>query len=205
MSPFIAETPQIKRAVEIINQINDQKFDLLLQRISQRIHLRVESSFKGDEIEKLEKSLNLTNDHIRLVIDILEFIYLQAAYELIKQPNLLQDHLLNLNLNENKSKAIAESWKENGRTIIDNIKQTRTQLGPNRLQIIKWRLNLQLATNTKTKQKIPTSLFEFTINKDSHDNNINVDKVKVEFDRESLFKFYENLELIQRQLDHLSA
>lgn len=193
---FIVETVKIKKAVGIINELEDKKFPLLIQRIVQKLH-DSESSFKEDEFEKLEKSFQLANEDIHLVIDILEFIYLQAAYELIKS-NVLHQHLVKLNFNEEKASTIAELWKENGKDIIDKIRQTKT-IATNRLLNIKWRLNMNLASDMKTRQKNPMAMFEFKLDNPSNPS------VQVEFTKEELYEFYSKLEVIQQQIDALNG
>jgi hypothetical protein len=194
-SEFIGETEQIKKAVELINSIENEKIPLLLQRIALKAHSTKEASFKQEEIEKLEKSLNLSNKDILLVIDILEFIFLQAAYELIK-PAQLESQLSKLNFTEEKLNSICSVWRENGKEIIENIRQIKT-ISFNRLTNIKWRLNLQLASDLKTKQKLPNAIFEFNLSDNSN--------VQVEFSKDELYDFFSKLEVIQKQIDALSS
>lgn len=193
---FIVETVKIKKAIGIINEIDDKKFPLLIQRIVQKLH-NSESSFKEDEFEKLEKSFQITNEDCHLVIDILEFIYLQAAYELIKS-NVLHVHLVKLNLTEEKASTIAELWQENGKEIIEKIRQTKT-ISTNRLLNIKWRLNMNLASDMKTRQKHPMAMFEFKLEDPANPS------VQVEFTKEELYEFYGKLEVIQQQIDALNS
>jgi hypothetical protein len=202
---FIVETAQIKKAIEIINQLEDDKFPLLLQRITQKLHLNNEFSFRADELEKLEKSFDLTTDNCQLVIDILEFIYLQAAYELIKA-GALQKNLLKLNLTLEKANAIAELWKENGTDIIEKIRMNKT-ITHSYLKDLKWRLDLNLATELKTKQKNPVALFEFKLGNDcSFANKEQGDQLfQIEFSKEQLYDFYAKLEIIQKQIDSLNG
>lgn len=199
-SDFVVETEQIKKAIGIINTIEVEKFPLLLQRIALKIHSTIEASFKPDEIEKLEKSLELSNESVLLIIDILEFIYLQAAYELIKAGNL-QIQLVKIKLNEDKANAIAEIWKENGKDIIEKIRQS-TSIFSIRLKNIKWRLNLQLASDLKTKQKSPNALFEFNL---GDSTGAKEQSVQIEFSKDQLYDFFTKLETIQKQIDALSG
>lgn len=197
---FIAETPQIKKAVEIINGIENDKFPLILQRIALKIHSSSESSFKQEEIEKLEKTFDLNNESILSIIDLLEFIFLQAAYELIK-PAKLQAELLKIQLTEDKVNAICELWKENGKDIIEKIRQNKT-ISSTKLKDIKWRFNLQLATDLKTKQRAPNAILEFDV---SSADKCNEKNVQVEFSRDQLYDFLLKLETIQKQIDSLNG
>ena len=196
---FITETVQIQKAVELINGIENERFLLLIQRILLKLHSNYESSFKQDELEKLEKSLNLSRESIQLVIDILEFIFLQAAYELVK-PAFLQTSMVKIKLNEEKSNSIAEVWKENGKDILEKIRQHKT-ISNQRLQTIKWRLNLNLATDCKTKQKNPTTLFQFNVGHASSSSQ----SFHVELDKDQLFELFSKIEQIQIQVDALNG
>ena len=145
--------------------------------------------------------MEVNDENINQIIEILEFILLQAAYHIIK-PNNLLNQLLKINVNEDKSNLIAEIWKINGKEIIDKIRQSKT-ISFNKLKNINWRLNLQMATNLKSKQKIPNALFSFQVQDSLAKNN---DKsVLVEFDREGLYDLLNNLETIQKQIDALNG
>ena len=196
---FIVETFQITKAIELINNIETDRFMLLIQRIVSKLHSIVEYSFKPEELEKLEKSFGLTNENINLVIDILEFIFLQAAYEIAK-PAYLLSSLIKIKLSEEKSNCIVELWKENAKDILEKIRQNKT-ISNQRLKTIKWRLSLNLATDYKTKQKNPTALFDFNIS-----SQIKGDQsVQVEFNKEQLYDFFSKLEQIQMQVDALNG
>ncbi|RNA22067.1 COMM domain-containing 10-like [Brachionus plicatilis] len=199
-SEFIVETEQIKKAVQLINEIGTEKFPLLLQRIALKIHSATEVSFKQEEIEKLEKSLELSNENVLLVIEILEFIFLQSTYEVIKAQNLAVN-LAKISLNEDKVTAIAEAWKEHGKEIIEKIRQNKAVFS-RRLLNVKWRLNIQMANSMQTKQKTPNALFEFNISGSSAQPED--DTVQVEFNKEQLYDFFLKLETIQKQIDTLS-
>ena len=196
---FIVETVQITKAVGLINNIETDRFLLLIQRIISKLHSTNELSFKQDELEKLEKSFDLSNENVNLIIDILEFIFLQAAYEIAKPAYLLAS-LIKIKLSEEKSNCIAEYWKENAKDILEKIRQHKT-ISNHRLKSIKWRLNLNLASDFKTKQKNPTALFEFNI-----DNlNRKDESIQVEFNKEQLYDFFTKLEQIQEQIDALNG
>ena len=199
---FIVDTPQVRKAIEIINKIENEKFPLLLQRIAQKLHTSTESSFKQEEMEKLEASLELSNENLLAAIDLLEFIYLQSAYELVK-PAVLEANLSKLSFEADKLIAIVSQWKENGKEIIERIRASRT-IYYQRLKSINWRLNLQLATNNRTKMKNPNAILEFNISAQANTNLAADQKVQVEYNRDQLYDFFLKLEGIQRQLDGLN-
>jgi COMM domain containing 10 len=193
---LITETAQIKQAIELINTLDNAKFNGILQRIIQNVHTSYESYFTDDELIKLEVSLELTRDNIIIVINIIEFILLQSVYELVKA-SFLVNELQNLRLNEEKSLIFGTLWKEHGKEMIERIKQSKT-ITHNRLEDIKWRLSIQLASDLKTKQKLSNALVNFSIKGEKNEDFL------VEFTKEELFEFYANLELIQKQIDALN-
>ena len=197
---FIVETVQIKKAIELINQLSNDTFPLLLQRVALKIHSNVDASFKSDEMEKLEKTLGLSNEATLLVVEILEFIFLQAAYELIK-PIKLKAELAKISLAEEKINMICELWLENGKDIIDKIRKSK-HMAARRLTNIKWRLNLQLATDSKTKQKAPNAIFEFNVSESATQKQ---QTFQLEFSKDHLYDFMLNLETIQKQIDELNG
>lgn len=194
---LITETPQIKRAIELINKFDNAKLSGILQRIIQNIHTSAESYFSDEELTKLEASLELTRENLTLVINIIEFILLQSVYELVKA-SFLVNELQNLRLDEEKSLIFGNLWKENGKDMIERIKQAKT-ISLNRLEDIKWRLNIQLASDLKTKQKLSNALVNFSIKGEQNEDII------VEFNKDELFEFYASLELIQKQIDALNS
>jgi hypothetical protein len=198
---FIVETEQIKKAIKFINNIDTSKFRLLIQRIVQKLHLANETYFKEEEIEKLEKSFELTAENINLIINFIEFVFLQSAYFTIK-PNQLEGKLSNLKLDEDKSLLIIEFWKENAKDIVDKLRETKS-ISHKKLIDIRWRLNLQLASDLKAKQKLTNALIEFQVDKDSSDDT--KENVIVEFTRDELYDFFLKLDIIQKQLDNLNA
>ena len=205
---FIVETEQIKTAIKFINGIENTKFRLLIQRIVQKLHLANDAYFKEEEIEKLENSLELSKENINLLISFIEFVFLQSAYFTIK-PNHLETQLSNLKLDEEKSALVIEFWKENAKEIVDRIRETKS-ISHKRLADIRWRLSLQLASDSKSKQKLTNALIEFQINSDSNSsedkkNDSKKENVIVEFTRDELYDLFLKLDIIQKQLDNLSA
>ena len=189
-SQFIVETEQIKKAIRFINGIENSKFRLLIQRIVQKLHLKTETYFKDEEIEKLEKSFELSAENINLIISFIEFVFLQSAYFTIK-PNHLEVKLSNLKLDEEKSLLIIEFWKENAKDIVDKIRETKS-ISHKKLIDIRWRLNLQLASDLKAKQKLTNALIEFQVDKE--DSSDSKENVIVEFTRDELYEFFLKLD-----------
>ncbi|XP_072037978.1 COMM domain-containing protein 10-like [Amphiura filiformis] len=200
MALMFTETASIKRAVSLINDIDASKFPRLLSRILQKLHLRDERSFTEDEEEKLEGALGIEGRDLQLVLETTAFILEQAAYHIAK-PTVLSQQLQNIGLAEDKVAVFVKAWTSSGKGVVEKLRQ-RT-LAPNQLEEVNWRLNLQMAQSSKTKMKKPNAMFEFVVNGETDDKE-QQKKVRMEFNHEELYEFYNQLESIQGQLDSLS-
>ena len=94
----------------------------------------------------------------------------------------------------------AEVWKENGKDILEKIRLHKT-ISNQRLHTIKCRLNLNLATDFKTKQKNTITLFQFNV---GHATNSR-QSFHVELDKDQLFELFSKIEQIQIQVDALNG
>ena len=198
---FIVETPQISKSIALLNRIEDlAKLRLLLQRIIQKLHLTNEQYFKEEELTKLESSFEIKSEELASIIDIIEFIYLQSAYTLIKT-NVLHQELQRLNLNNDTSILFCEIWKDNYKEIVEKFRETRT-ISYKKLVDIKWKLQIQLASDAKSRQKSTNALIEFNV---SNNSDKTKDNFLVEFTKDELYDFYLKLETIQKQIDNLNA
>ncbi|XP_060592294.1 COMM domain-containing protein 10-like [Ruditapes philippinarum] len=121
-----------------------------------------------------------------------------SAYHIAK-PAALSQQLSQLGMDQEKVDAIVESWTTNGREVIQNLRQ-RT-LMPNQFTDINWRLNLQMAQSTETKQKLPNAMFELGVHREGQEDK---EKIRMEFTHDELYQFYNQLETIQKQIDGLS-
>lgn len=189
-------TPSLKKAAGLINGLDAGRFGKILGRIIPQLHLKEESAFSPEEIEKLPAALKLEPKDVELVLDTATFILQQAAYHLAK-PAVLGQQLQKIGLEEDKIQIFVGTWSSQGKAVVEKL-QSRT-FYPKQLEEVKWRLNLQIAQASRTKMKLPNALFEFSV-QDGEEK----DKVRVEFTHEELYKFYEKLETIQSQLDSLS-
>jgi hypothetical protein len=180
----------------LINGLEAGRFGVILGRILPKLHLKEESAFTPEEVEKLPAALKLEPKDVELVLDTSTFILQQTAYHLAK-PAVLGQQLQKIGLEEDKIEVFVGAWSTQGKAVVEKL-QSRT-FYPKQLEEVKWRLNLQLAQSTRTKMKLPNALFELSVT-----DGEKKDKVRLEFTHEELYKFYEKLETIQSQLDSLS-
>ncbi|GFO13581.1 comm domain-containing protein 10-like [Plakobranchus ocellatus] len=157
-------SPSIKKAVILINEMDVNRFPLLLSRILQKLHLKEERTFTEDEEEKLQVAFNISSNDLDLVLETLEFMLQQAAYHTAK-PAVLGEQLKQLDMNDEKVDKIVEAWTNGARNLVQKLKERTVH--PNQLEEVKWRLNLQMAQANQSKLKRPNAQFQLGIRNDS--------------------------------------
>ncbi|XP_065910643.1 COMM domain-containing protein 10-like [Dysidea avara] len=196
MAELFQATASVKRAVMLINDMDPGKFPRLLSRVLQKLHLKDERAFSTEEEQKLQAALELEAKDLELVLDTIAFILEQAAYHLAK-PSLLGQQLKEAGLNEDKVTIFVQGWTGYGKGVVEKL-QNRT-FYPKQLEKVNWQMGLQMAQAASTKMKVPNALFELVV----HDKE-QTDSILLDFTHEELYKFYQQLEVVQTQLDSLS-
>nr|XP_030725693.1 COMM domain-containing protein 10 isoform X5 [Globicephala melas] len=224
---ILRESPSMKKAVSLINEIDIGRFPRLLTRILQKLHLKAENSFSEEEEEKLQAAFSLERQDLHLVLETISFILEQAVYYNVK-PAALQQQLENIHLRQDKAEAFVSAWSSMGQETIEKFRQRI--LAPHKLQTVGWQLNLQMAHSAQAKLKSPQAVLQLGVsNEDSKIKTVSpgyswaiwmhpfqlgelpgnlprksLKKVLVEFSHKELFDFYNKLETIQAQLDSLT-
>ncbi|CAG5118624.1 unnamed protein product [Candidula unifasciata] len=198
MAAMFAASASLKKAVALINELDINRFPLLLSKILQKLHVQEERTFSEEEEEKLQSAFSMSSSDLELVLQTLEFILQQAAYHTAK-PAVLGDQLRQLDLHEDKVNKIVEAWTAGARDLVQKLRERTVH--PNQLEDVQWRLNLQVAQSTQTKMKLTNAFFQFGVRNEDTKKKENI---RLEFTHEELYKFYNQLETIQKQLDSLS-
>lgn len=195
---LIPETESVRKAVSLFNTIDTGKFSRLLSRIIQKLHLKSESTFTEEEEEKLQAAFSVEKQDLHLILETITFILEQAVYHNLK-PAVLQQQLEHCQVDHDKAEVFATAWAAAGPETVEKFRQRI--LSPQKLEMVGWQLNLQMAQSTQAKQKSPQAVLELGV---SNEDSKAVEKVFVEFSHEELFEFYNKLETIQAQLDSLT-
>mmetsp|Transcript_10864 Transcript_10864/g.11283 ORF Transcript_10864/g.11283 Transcript_10864/m.11283 type:complete len:198 (+) Transcript_10864:15-608(+) len=187
------------QAVEVINNLVEEKFPLLLSRIFVKLHLKNERLFSVAEETQLLTVFDLTQENLSLILDSCCYIFEQAAFQGIG-PEALYEQLLGAGLNETHAKSIGRIWANERAEFVNKLKQ-RT-LGSSVLIGTDYHLNVLVGESNLTKLQNPTALFEFTLSTQTEGET---EKTAIEFSHSELFSFFKDLERIQGQLDSLSS
>ncbi|XP_043103948.1 COMM domain-containing protein 10 [Puntigrus tetrazona] len=199
MSSIIPETQSIKEAVIHINSIDINKFSRLLSRILQKLHLKEERSFSEEEEEKLQSALSLEKQTLHLLLETLSFILEQAVYHNLK-PASLRQQLENLSVQTEKAQVFAQVWAAAAPEVLEKIR-----LGifaPKKLDVVGWQLNLQMSSSSRSRLKAPHAVLNLGLR--TEDDSESLQDVFVELNHQDLLDFYNQMEMIQTQLDSLS-
>ncbi|XP_059999431.1 COMM domain-containing protein 10 isoform X5 [Lagenorhynchus albirostris] len=162
---ILRESPSMKKAVSLINEIDIGRFPRLLTRILQKLHLKAENSFSEEEEEKLQAAFSLERQDLHLVLETISFILEQAVYYNVK-PAALQQQLENIHLRQDKAEAFVSAWSSMGQETIEKFRQRI--LAPHKLETVGWQLNLQMAHSAQAKLKSPQAVLQLGVsNEDS--------------------------------------
>ncbi|KAG8191724.1 hypothetical protein JTE90_008788 [Oedothorax gibbosus] len=194
-TPIFVKSGRIQKAVALINDLDSSKFPLLITRILQKFHLK-EEVFTKEESSKLEVSLSVDQEQLKLILQTLTFIFQQAAYHMAK-PAVLSQQLLLIDINEEKVSTIVQAWVANAKNVIENLK--KKTIAPKQLEDVNWELRLELAQSSLSKLKTPLGLLELTLGTGEG----NSEKLQMEFSHKELYSLYNQLEVVQSQLDAL--
>ncbi|XP_013850496.2 COMM domain-containing protein 10 isoform X6 [Sus scrofa] len=162
---ILRESPSMKKAVLLINEIDIGRFPRLLTRILQKLHLKAENSFSEEEEEKLQAAFSLEKQDLHLVLETISFILEQAVYHNVK-PAVLQQQLENIHLGQDKAEAFVSAWSSMGQETIEKFRQRI--IAPHKLETVGWQLNLQMAHSAQAKLKSPQAVLQLGVsNEDS--------------------------------------
>lgn len=162
---ILRESPSMKKAVSLINEIDIGRFPRLLTRILQKLHLKAENSFSEEEEEKLQAAFSLEKQDLHLVLETISFILEQAVYHNVK-PAVLQQQLENIHLGQDKAEAFVSAWSSMGQETIEKFRQRI--IAPHKLETVGWQLNLQMAHSAQAKLKSPQAVLQLGVsNEDS--------------------------------------
>ena len=201
---------KFRKAAEVSNLIPIDKFQLLLARIAKKLHLRNIRFFSAEEESQLCNLFGLTEINLDLVLNACSYIFEQAAFT-GTGPEPLYALLLDAGFDEVHGKAVGRLWANECSDYVSKLKGR--SLGAAQLVDTDYHLNLNISANTLQRLQEPTAIFELSITDPSkptkealgmNEAEAQVTKLGLEFDHAELYAFFNELELVQQQLDKLS-
>ncbi|XP_030751713.1 uncharacterized protein LOC115879165 [Sitophilus oryzae] len=190
---WITLNPRLKEGINLINNLNNTKFELLLTHISTS---DTDELFTENELKKLQDTLKLNESELQLLLQSISYLFKQSNKVILK-PTDLQKQLIDiLGVEEQKSEIFIKEWTN----------QTNKDLGSfeNRYDVknISWQINLQTASNFGNRQAKPNARIQLDLSKVTE--NDKDEKVILEMGEDGLHQLYNTLETIQLRLDNMS-
>ncbi|XP_076297872.1 COMM domain containing 10 protein valette [Lasioglossum baleicum] len=196
MATWITMTPRLEQGLNIVNQIDNSKLRLLINRICQTLQSGIAAKiFSDEEEEKLLVSLDLNKDDLVILLEAITTLYKQAACNIIKAQSMEIVLKGIFKTDDKKIQIFLNAWIAYGKGIIDNFRQQ--SIFPVQVKDIDWSLNIQAASSAIKKDVRPMALLQLNLTGEQQS------KLTVEFDKKELIDLYQNLEKIQSQLDVL--
>ncbi|XP_014244390.1 COMM domain-containing protein 10 [Cimex lectularius] len=196
---WISLTPNIQQGVEIINNVDSKKYQLLLQRVVQEMLINQDSykPFTDEEEEKLLASLSLDRKELELLIYTSIIILNQAVYSL-PSPDILHAGLINsLRLDEEKALVFVTVLKTNSKKLYLKLKQK--SIYSRKLEDVSWLVNIEIASHNEKEKFTPKAILQFKLKDPQGPSSITVDANET-----SLMELFKSLEQIQESLDALA-
>ncbi|XP_054288133.1 COMM domain-containing protein 10 [Macrosteles quadrilineatus] len=196
MASFFSSSipPGLQSGVGVINNIDSQKFPLILNRVSQCIQNNSDDlkPFSKDEEDKLVSTLGITPKELKLVLDCSTLILKQAAFNITK-PAILQQQLTHhLKLDEDKAGAFVSIWTNQAKNIVGTLKQKSTH--PNQVEGVTWLLDAAVGSSDGPVLE-PRAVVELKLKDSGH--------LRLDLNQQQMLALYETLEAVQSQLDTL--
>lgn len=166
----------------------------MLTRIFNAVQNNIDEPFSQEELQKLEKSLKLSDTQLKTMLDGLLHITKRSEYFLMK-PSVLQEELIEtLQFNSDKAEIFVKLWTENLKLNFDNFQERC------KLKNFAWELNIEAATDNNIKLTNPVSLLQLQL-EDGQEKSKNI---TVEMNEEQLLDLYNQIEHIQSTLDNIN-
>eukprot|EP00808_Paulinella_micropora_P025906 g30397.t1 len=194
-------TKRFGQAVTLINQTDEKKLPLLVSRVLQEMTVNPEAEkLFTDEVEQsLQNAFAFSHEQLDTLVSASVYIFEQAAYKTVSASKL-KAGLETAGMKASAAMAFAQIWNEKKAAYVATLK-SKSFGAPQKLDSVKWSLQLALGDSAITKTKHLKGVLQLGLKNEQEGSEENV---ILEFSQSQLEDLYENLELIQKQLDTLS-
>lgn len=141
-------------------------------------------------LQKIDHS-QFSQQEFSLLLKTLTFILKRAVNFIMKPTKLQQDLREKLKLDQQKTEIFLKYWRQLTKPILDNLGDTSIQLND-----VSWELKVQLSSSAQQKEKCVIGCLTL-------ETNVKEDPILLEMTRGECFKFYEELEKVQEEIDLL--
>ncbi|XP_068622744.1 COMM domain-containing protein 10 [Battus philenor] len=186
-------TNVIQKGIQIINRLEDAKFEPFLKRIITKLRLQDVDIFTEEEKNKLLIIFKI--DESALLIAIKTIIYLhKRLLKFIFMPVDLQSDLMEVGFNKEKAEYIVKIWSSEISNTLNELVSKSKDKHDGETQNFSWKLNAELSSDIQKKCKIPKVYLFISENNKGQD---------IELTHSDLYTMFIQLESVQNELDNL--
>ena len=219
---------KLANAVSIINRIESSKLSTIVSRVLANNTNNLSVLFEEREIEKLLKIFGIKEQELVSLVQALHFVFMQAAFERNFKP--IEANLKAHGIKAEQLACLQEIWTESGGDYVNKVKDKPISIEKS-LSEISWNLTVPYKeSNLPVIQKIdllpesekpniitegvfsedarnPVAIVNFEIKQndtsDASQSRGSTKTVSVQMTKSNVQKFFEQLEIIQAQLDDI--
>lgn len=218
---------KLANAVAILNRIEPSKLSTIVTRVLANNTNNVSVLFEEREVEKLLKVFGISEQDLVSLVQALHFVFMQAAFERNFKP--VEANLKAHGIKLEQLASLQEIWTENGGDYVNKVKDKPVSIEKS-LTGISWNLTVPYKENTlPIIQKVdllpegekpniitesiysddarnPVAIVNFEVKQnDASDSQTkgSTKTVSIQMTKGNVQKFFEQLEIIQAQLDDL--
>lgn len=179
----------MSKGVELINPLDETKFEQLLKKISTKLKNSTSDIFTGDEKQKLGNIFKLEEGPLNLVLKTIIYL-LRRMMKFVFKPMYLKNSLTSAGFNDEKANLFVKVWSADTKSMFDDLNIDDMNVGTD-LDIC-WQLNAELSSNYQKKVKVPKAYLSLSDENGSQD---------LELDHSELYSMYMQIENIQAEFD----
>ncbi|XP_023939324.1 COMM domain-containing protein 10 [Bicyclus anynana] len=189
---WLKTSPSLKKGIEIINQLDESRFEQFLRRIVVKLKLQDSEIFTEEEKSKLEKLFQINEEQLMLAVKTILYIF-KRLLKFIFMPINLRNDLFSIGFNNEKTNFIIKVWSTETSVILNDMASSSKEKYEED-PIFHWKLNAELSSEYQKKSKIPKAYISF-LGKD--------DNTEIEVTHQDLNSIFLQFEVIQNELDNL--
>ena len=189
----MSENTQLQENLKYANDMKPRQFAQMLRRLAIALKDRDNVPFSEDEVQILLEQFSLSPSELESLFSACQYVLQQAAAFSFNSDKI-EIYAQQCGLTPETSQCFSAVWDAEGEDLINSLKQ-RT-VTDNVLSSTNWRLNLKAAEKGEAPTKTPVMLLDLNVE--------GKNPITIQFNHEELSKFYEQIELIQREVDRLT-
>jgi len=169
-SPFV-ETRKFKEAVALFNKLDPSKLSLLVERVLLKSppDSKTGRLFAEKEEAKLRDAFDLTQENLETLLNASVYVFDTAAYKNITATKL-KAFLEASGVDGTQAMSFAKVWNDHKETFLAKLR-SQTLSGTQKLDGVKWRLQLTMGQKELSKSKDLTTIINLSLSSDLEESS----------------------------------